>query len=70
MNGNFPEHNHEIRQSMTRLGRELPATMAAFAQLHKAAAAEGALSTKTKERIALAIGVTVRDAAATGPRGW
>ena len=60
MNGNFPEHDREIRQNMARMGRELPETMAAFTRLHKAAAADGALPSKTKELIALAIGITVR----------
>jgi AhpD family alkylhydroperoxidase len=60
MNGSFPEHNKQVRRNMGRLGRELPSTMAAFAQLHEAAAADGALSSKMKELIALAIGMTVR----------
>ncbi len=37
-----------------------PGPMDAFAQLHKAAVQEGALGTKTKELMALAIGVAMR----------
>ena len=45
---------------MTKLGAELPETMTAFATLHKAASTKGALDTKMKELIALAIAITVR----------
>ncbi len=40
------------------LRRAVPATMQAFGALAKAATAAGAVDTKTKEMIALAIGVT------------
>lgn len=60
MKKHFVQRNREVRRKMTRLGRELPDCMAAFAQLHKAASGEGALSSKIKELIALAIGITVR----------
>ena len=39
------------------LRREIPDVYAGFGQLHAAAVADGALDTKTKELIALAIGV-------------
>jgi len=60
MNKNYAEYYNRIQQLMANLGQELPAPMAGFVQLHKAAVAEGALSTKTKELIALAIAITVR----------
>ncbi len=51
-----------IREETRKLGRELrraiPDTYRAFGQLHSAALAPGALSTSTKELIALAISVT------------
>lgn len=51
-----------IRQDTRTLGRELrraiPDTFRAFSQLHGTALAPGALSTSTKELIALAISVT------------
>lgn len=47
----------EVKRSIARLGREVPQTMSAFARLHAAATADGALSASTKELIALAISV-------------
>lgn len=44
---------------MTSLGKELPAPMTGFVQLHRTAVAEGGLSTK-KELIFLAIAIAVR----------
>jgi AhpD family alkylhydroperoxidase len=57
---NYPEHLAEIQQMMGALGREIPETMKAFIGLHEAAAADGALTAKVKELVALAIAVTVR----------
>ena len=45
---------------MNKLGIEAPDLMASFVSLHKSAIHEGALSTKIKELIALAIAITVR----------
>ncbi len=50
----------EVATGARKLGEALPDSMAAFSQLGKATYAEGALSGKIKELIALAIGVTVR----------
>ena len=51
-----------LREDTRKLGRELrraiPDTYRAYGQLHTAALAPGALSTSTKELIALAIAVT------------
>jgi AhpD family alkylhydroperoxidase len=60
MSTDFPARRSELQAQMRRLGHEIPATMAGFAGLHKAATARGALDTKTKELIALAIAVTAR----------
>jgi AhpD family alkylhydroperoxidase len=54
--------NHHLAQ-MRESGREsggIPDTMAGFSTLAKAALAPGAIDAKTKELIALAIGVAVR----------
>ena len=51
-------HQH-LQELMGRLGAEEPEVMAGFASLHASATAEGALSTKSKELIALAIGIAV-----------
>jgi AhpD family alkylhydroperoxidase len=60
MNGSFPEHNNKVRELMGKLGKEIPDVMCGFVGLHKAVSCEGALSTKFKELISLAIGITVR----------
>ena len=56
----FPARYRALGAMMERLGAQIPATMGGFGQLHEAAVSEGALSTKTKELIAPAIGVAVR----------
>ena len=56
----YPERRGELQSGLIRLGRELPSTMGSFASLHKAATANAALNTKTKELIALGIAVAIR----------
>ena len=56
----YPEHYEAIRGLMGELGSELKGPMSAFGQLHKQAVADGALSAKVKELIALGIAITVR----------
>ena len=57
-------HNHDLLTTLNAQARELrkhiPDVYQGFAATHKAAMAEGALPTKVKELIALAIGVTNR----------
>jgi len=57
---NYPQYRGEIQQLATKLGREISGTMSGFASLHKGAMAEGTLSTKAKELIALGIAIAVR----------
>ena len=57
---NFPMHLYNFQHMMGRLGKDIPETMGAFSKLHKASIGDGALDSKTKELIALAIGVVVR----------
>lgn len=57
---NYPNHYQELAKLMKEVGKEIPAQMEGFAKLHKSAVAEGALSTKTKELIALGIAISVR----------
>jgi AhpD family alkylhydroperoxidase len=55
------EHQHLINQISTHLAplrRSQTDTMTGFAQLSKAAMAAGSIDAKTKELIALAIGIT------------
>lgn len=49
-----------IQGLMEGLGEEIPETMAGFGALHEASTADGALSLRTKELIALGIAITVR----------
>lgn len=56
----YPEKYAKIREQMNEYGQASPDVMKAFGGLHQAAGSEGALDTKTKELIALSIGVVVR----------
>jgi AhpD family alkylhydroperoxidase len=60
-NGNqrLANYQHTL-DMMGELGKAIPQTMGAFNRLHHAAVAEGALSFKVKELMALCIGITVR----------
>ena len=60
MSKNYPAITAEIAATLGKLHKEIPAVMQGFAGLAKGATAEGALSTKTKELIALALGVAAR----------
>lgn len=51
---------NNLQAGMGRLGEANPETVAAFQQLMGATIRPGSLSTKVKELIALAIGITVR----------
>lgn len=55
----YPQHYQHFLSLMKDLRMEIPATMKGFGTLHKAACAEGAVSTKTKELIALGIAIAV-----------
>ncbi len=50
----------DISRYLGKMRREIPEVMSGFSQLARAATAEGALDLKTKELIALAIGVSCR----------
>jgi len=56
----FPEYYKHLRGLLTKLGKDLPGPMGTFAQLHKQAVSEGALTAKVKELIALAIAIAAR----------
>ena len=53
-----PQLIQNINENLMGLRKGQPDAMQAFGQLSRAAMAEGSLSTKTKELIALAIGIT------------
>lgn len=50
----------ELGKAMVEIGKGIPSVMKAFNELHHAATANGALSRKEKELIALGIAVSVR----------
>jgi AhpD family alkylhydroperoxidase len=50
----------KLQDLSSKLIAEIPNTMAGFGQLHSAAVAPEALDRKTKELIALSIGITLR----------
>lgn len=57
---NYPDCYKHFGEAMSKCGVEDPGVMAGFAELHKSAVADGELSAKVKELIALAIGISVR----------
>jgi len=60
MTDSYKELTTDISKYIGELRAAEPDSMAAFSQLAKSATAEGELDVKTKELIALAIGVAVR----------
>lgn len=55
-----PASYTHLSRSIDDLARAVPEVMSGFARLQKASHAEGALSAKVKELMALAIGIAVR----------
>jgi AhpD family alkylhydroperoxidase len=60
MDKDYPQLYEKLQQLIGKLGSDIPGTMGGFAALHKNAVADGALSGKTKELVALGIAVAVR----------
>ncbi len=60
MTKDYSKNYDTLSKLMGELGGKIPATMKAFGDLHNASIAKGALTTKTKELIALGIAITVR----------
>lgn len=56
----YPSKLQNVKRNTRNLTSAQPAVMEAFTGLHKAAVATGALDTKTKELMALAISITAR----------
>lgn len=56
----YSKNYNDLTKLMSELGTKIPETMKGFTSLHKASITEGALTTKTKELIALGIAITVR----------
>ena len=60
MEKNYLELTKRISADLKKLRKDIPDTMQAFSTLAQAATRDGALDKKTKELIALAIGVAAR----------
>ncbi|WP_047243046.1 carboxymuconolactone decarboxylase family protein [Chromobacterium subtsugae] len=56
----YPELTHAISRHLATLRADVPDVMQAFNDLGRAASRDGALDRKTKELIALALGVAAR----------
>lgn len=57
---NYPNFNKEIVNEMKELRKSIPETMQGFGILHQSAMAEGSVSTKNKELIALGISIHIQ----------
>ncbi|WP_424931312.1 carboxymuconolactone decarboxylase family protein [Amaricoccus macauensis] len=60
MSKNYPDITARITRGVKQLRKEIPETMQGFSAMAGAAGKDGALDSKTKELIALAIGVATR----------
>lgn len=60
MSKSYSEITERISANVKVLRKEIPDTMAGFSAMARAATAEGALDKKTKELIALGIGISTR----------
>lgn len=56
----YPKFFKKVQQDMGALGKANPEIMEGFRKMHQAAGSDGALDAKTKELIALSIGIVVR----------
>lgn len=56
----YPALYDHLQGLIGQLGKQLPEPMASFAKLHTQAVANGALTTRVKELMALAISIVVR----------
>ena len=57
---NYPDITKDISANLKTLRKDIPETMQGFSALAQAATKDGALDKKTKELIALALGVSTR----------
>jgi AhpD family alkylhydroperoxidase len=59
MKTNYVEMYKTLEERLAQLGSEIPGPMTGFARLHKKSIEEGALSSKVKEMMALAISIAI-----------
>ena len=60
MDKDYPEYHRHLGGLIKDLREGIPATVGGFSEMHRGALADGALSTRTKELMALAISIAVR----------
>ncbi|NJB70386.1 AhpD family alkylhydroperoxidase [Saonia flava] len=60
MSKDYSKNYNDLSKNMQKLGERIPTVMSGFSELHEAGIAQGALTSKTKELIALGIAITVR----------
>lgn len=60
MQKQYPQYYEHLQGLIGELGKQAPGPMGGFAQMHKSAVSDGALSGKVKELIALGIAISVR----------
>ena len=59
MRTNYIEMHQSLEERLSQLGAEIPGPTSGFVRLYKKAVADGALSRKVKEMMALAISISV-----------
>jgi len=59
MNTTHPQYYDFLKKKNTKMFERIPRTLAGFGKLHASAMAAGVLDSKTKELIALSIGISV-----------
>ena len=59
MKTDYVEMHQTLEGRLAQLGSEIPGPMTGFARLHKKAVEEGALSSKVKEMMALAVSIAI-----------
>jgi AhpD family alkylhydroperoxidase len=60
MTASYKELSRQIGAKLKEFGKSMPETMQGFNQMSKATHADGALTAKTKELMAMAIGIAAR----------
>ena len=60
MTKDYSKQYNNLSKLMGEMGTKIPETMKAFSEIHAVSIKNGALSSKTKELIALGIAITIR----------
>ncbi|MGA2491054.1 MAG: carboxymuconolactone decarboxylase family protein [Anaerolineales bacterium] len=59
MKTDYIKMHKSLEERLAQLGSEIPGPMTGFSRLHKKSIEEGALSSKVKEMMALAVSITI-----------